>query len=207
MKPLRAVCLAAAILTMAGCRGQLSQEPPVHLNPNMDSQPRYDAQAESAFFADMRTMRTPPKGTVAVGHLHEDDALERGTDASGQVLAHIPVEVDRALLDRGEERYGIYCQPCHDPLGTGAGMVGRRWPIPVPNFHDTARFGANEADPNWVSDGRIFAAITNGFSTMPSYKAQVPDARDRWAIVAYVRTLQHARNVAVADVPADKRGN
>lgn len=198
LKPVRTIILAAVLVSGLGCRGQRSPEPPIHLNPNMDSQPRYDAQAESAFFADHRTMRTPPKGTVAQGFLAEDDAFERGLDANGQQLTYIPVEVTEQLLARGEDRFNIYCAPCHDPLGTGNGMVGRRWPIPVPNFHDQARFAA-------VSDGQIFGAITNGFSTMPSYRAQIPNAQDRWAIVAWVRTLQRARNASMDDVPADKR--
>lgn len=197
LKPLHAACLAAAMLSFAGCRGQRSPEPPVHLNPNMDSQPRYDAQAESAFFADSRTMRTPPKGTVSAGHLHEDPAVELGVDANGDHLTYIPIEVDEALLDRGQNRYNIYCMPCHDPLGTGNGMVARRWPIPLPNFHDQARMGA-------VTDGQIYSAILNGFSTMPSYRAQLRDPRDRWAVVAWVRTLQRAREATESEVPADK---
>lgn len=194
----RAMCLAAALISLAGCRGQRSSEPPVHLNPNMDSQPRYDAQAESAFFADARTMRSPPKGTVPVGFLHADDALERGVDVAGQPLTYIPVEVTGELLARGEDRFNIYCAPCHDPTGSGAGLVGRRWSVPVPDFHDKARF----AD---VTDGRIFAAVTNGFSTMPSYRSQLPSAQDRWAVVAWVRTLQQARDATVADVPEAQR--
>lgn len=193
-----AILASLTMVAASGCRGQVSEQPPVHLNPNMDSQPRYDGLAESAFFADHRVARTPPKGTVPVGHLDEDDAIHRGLDSAGEQVALIPIQVDAALIDRGEKKYAVYCAPCHSSVGDGQGLVGKRWPFPVPSFHDQARFDG-------VSDGRIYSAIYNGYNSMPSYRFQIPDAQDRWAVVAYVRTLQRARDAAIAEVPPADR--
>lgn len=137
-----------------------------------------------------RAMRTPPAGTVAVGHLKNDDHLYRGRGAHGRLLDELPASIPLTpqLLDRGEERYNIYCQPCHDYVGTGNGIVARRGggftgKKPV-NFH-TDYYRA-------MPLGHFYDVVTNGKGTMQSYAAQIP-VKDRWAIAVWVRTLQQSR--------------
>jgi cytochrome c553 len=187
--------LASAVLV--SCRGQEMSEPPVHLNPNMDSQPRYDPQSTSKFFEDRRTMRTPVDGTIARGTLNENEAYTEGCE-DGHFAMKAPVHFTPDVLKRGQERYNIYCTPCHDKTGYGEGLVIQRgYPKPI-NFHeDYARH---------MPDGQMYSAITHGVRNMPSYAAQIPMA-DRWAIVAYVRALQFSQAATVEDVPADMRGS
>lgn len=185
-KPSVALCL---LLASGACRGQTSTEPPIVPLRNMFDQDRYDPQAESAFFPDHRTMRMPVEGTVAREH-ELDSELGQGrlADDSGYVLEIPKPVVERfggmpTLLDRGQERYNVYCRPCHDGTGHGQGMVVTRagWQPPPPSFHqDRIR---------QMPDGQLFATITHGVRIMPSYGARIPIA-DRWAIVSYVRALQ-----------------
>lgn len=196
---LRVMALSLALTALMACRGQPSELPPVHLNPNMDTQEKYKAQSKSYFFEDHRTMRTPPEGSVARGFLKEDDVYFRGKEGDAFV-AHAPVEVDAALMARGQERYNIYCAPCHGLTGNGYGIVPTRIiktsPWPATSYHEDRIRN--------MPDGEIFNVITNGVRTMPSYKNQVPEA-DRWAIVAYVRALQRSQMASLEDVPAEKR--
>jgi mono/diheme cytochrome c family protein len=188
--------MSAALVAAAaggGCRGDLSSEPPIHLNPNMDHQQKYLPQAPSPLFADGRAMRPEVPGTVARGELHEDDHLYRGL-VGGKPAETLPVKLDEALLHRGEQRFNIYCAPCHDGAGTGDGIVVRRGMLPPPKFDDD-RLRA-------MPVGQIFGVITHGVRNMPSYAAQIP-VEDRWAIVAYVRALQVSRHARLADVPAE----
>lgn len=195
------LCLFALAAAVAGCQGNRSDLPPVHLIQNMDFQARFDAQEENDFFKDVdcaravnhdckgRAMRTPPPGTVAVGFLKDDDELHRGRGADGRLFDRLPasVKLDAALLDRGRERYNIYCQPCHDESGGGKGIA-------------TLRGGGFKVAPANLHDPRLRAmplayfydVITNGKGTMLPYAAQIP-VKDRWAITAWVRTLQAAR--------------
>lgn len=182
-RPLRAV-LAGLVLVAAGCRGMTSSQPPIHLNPNMDRQPKYRPQAESAFFYDGATMRAPVPGTVARGELREDPALFEGKDAAGAELVKSPLPASEELLARGAERYRIYCQPCHDREGDGKGILFQRASVPTASFHSEKLRAA--------SDGRLFDVITNGQGLMPAYRWPIPPA-DRWAIVAHVRELQRLR--------------
>lgn len=191
----RLLVLVLGLGAFVACRGQVSEQPPVHLNPNMDTQEKYKAQSESKFWADKRTMRTPVEGTVGRGMLKEDDAYFRGKVGEAFV-ATIPVEVDAAMMARGQERFNIYCAPCHDQTGSGKGLVSTRGLVPIPSYHDD-RIRA-------MPDGELFNAITNGVRTMPSYRHQVPES-DRWAIVAYIRALQRAQMASLDDVPAEKR--
>ena len=116
-----------AALAGAGCRGWTSSRPPIHLNPNMDHQPKYRPQAESDFFYDGAAMRVPVEGTVARGELWEDRAFYEGDDAEGNDVATSPGgDRPRSVLARGAERYQIYCQPCHDPGGDGKGIFFER---------------------------------------------------------------------------------
>jgi mono/diheme cytochrome c family protein len=163
---------------------------------DMHDQPRYKPLARSDFFNDDRSARPLVAGTVARGRLPGDAALETGKTGTAFVAA-VPVPIDLKLLKRGEQRYRIYCSPCHGQVGRGDGMVVRRGYRPPPSFH-IDRLRAQPA-------GYFFDVITAGFGAMPDYAAQVSVA-DRWAIVAYVRALQLSQNATVADVPAERRG-
>lgn len=176
-----AVCL---ILGTAGCRGCTSSQPPIHVNPSMDHQPKYLPQAESEFFYDGSAMRQPVPGTVARGELREDTALYEGKDGTGTVITTSPVQTTPQLLARGADRYHIYCEPCHDPQGDGKGILFVRGNIPTASFHADTFKGA--------TDGHIFDVITNGLGLMSGYKWPI-SPEDRWAIVAHVRELQRLR--------------
>lgn len=172
---------------LAGCRGETSRETPIVPIRNMYDQPKYSMQHESAFYPDHRTMRPPPEGVVSrEEEWDETIASGRMDDDSGYVLT-IPEQVVEqgggmdALVKRGQDRFGIYCTPCHDRTGSGDGMAVRRGMMKPPSFHqDRLRH---------APDGQIFATISNGIRNMPAYGPQIP-VRDRWAIVSYVRALQ-----------------
>lgn len=189
-----------AILLVAsfGCtRGRPTENTPIHLNPNMDRQQKYLPQSESKFFVDGMTMRKPVAGTVARGELHEDNAYWRGRDDIDSVIAKIPIPVTMQLIERGQQRFNIYCSPCHGRTGDGRGIVVQRGLLPPPSFHDERL--------RKVGDGHIFDVISNGIRNMPSYRAQIP-VDDRWAIVSYFRALQRSQNASINDVPAEMRG-
>jgi mono/diheme cytochrome c family protein len=175
---------------LAGCRGQTSEESPVAILRNMYQQPRYNPQARSTYFKDGRTMRPPVEGSVAREvETNPITGEGRTVDGTGFVDTIPPAVVQRVgdmnrLVNRGQDRYGIYCVPCHGGLGDGAGMVPTVSLVPAirpPTFHDDRL--------RHVPDGQIYATIRNGIRNMPSYRGQIPVA-DRWAIVAYVRALQ-----------------
>jgi mono/diheme cytochrome c family protein len=183
-----------SLVALAGCaRGCTSSRPPIHLNPSMDDQPKVRAQAASSFFYDGAAMREPVPGTVAIGGLKEDTAFFTGKGADGQFVATIPHPVDDALLARGRERYGIYCQPCHDARGDGRGILFQRGNVPTATFHQEKVLK--------YPDGQIFDVITNGVGLMSGYRWPITPA-DRWAIVAYVRVMQRERQARAAAAPA-----
>lgn len=172
----------AVVAFMVGCRGAPKEKSPIHLIRDMDDQPKYKAQSENHFFADGITMRTPPDGTVARGELREDDRFYLGRSKDGSFVRTSPVAETDESLARGEERYGIYCTPCHGTAGDGKGpIMNYAYPIPPTSVH--------EQRVTAMPDGEIFHIISNGIRNMPSYKEQIPVA-DRWHIVAYVRQLQ-----------------
>lgn len=193
---------------LAGCRGTPSAEPPVHLNPNMDTQDKYKAYRESSFFADGRAMRDPAEGTVPRGFERASDHYWRGQNERGDWVERLPsctgddttdcVDVNIALLERGQGRFNIFCAPCHDDAGYGKGAVALREAglPPVPSYHDATR-------PH-LPLGQIFHIISHGERgpgsplTMAGYAAQIPVA-DRWAIAAYVRALQRSQNAKPGD--------
>jgi mono/diheme cytochrome c family protein len=190
--------LLLATLVLAGCRGSLSEKPPIHINPNMDWQERFDPQEsiDRAVFADGRAMRPPVEGTVARGFLKEDVAFHEGRDVSGAFVAANVVPITDELLVRGQERYEIFCTPCHGGAGDGRGiiMVGNDGSgygyVPAPTFHqDRLR---------QVEDGYLYSVVKNGIRNMPGYAQQIPVA-DRWAIVAYVRALQLSQSATAAE--------
>jgi mono/diheme cytochrome c family protein len=181
----RAEILALVLLALgaAGCRQEMAD------------QPAYRPLQYSDFWGDARSERDPVPGTVARGQLKEDDAYFTGT-RNGEFVNVVPRTVDRKLLERGRERFDIYCAPCHDRLGEGRGMVVRRGFPQPPSLHlDRLR----EAKP-----GYVFDVITRGFGRQPDMAAQIPVA-DRWAIVAYVKVLQYSQNAPLSAVPAADR--
>jgi mono/diheme cytochrome c family protein len=168
---------------MAGCR------------QDMHDAPRYDPLEASPVFADGSSARPLVAGTVARGELNSDELLETGA-LNGQPADLFPFVMTRADVDRGEERYNIYCAPCHGRLGDGDGMVIQRgFQRPPPSYHSDRLRQAPA--------GTFFAAMTNGFGAMQDYRAQI-SADDRWRIVAYVRALQLSRHATAADVPASE---
>ena len=190
--------LGALVLTslvaVSGCaRGCTSSRPPIHLNPSMDDQPKVRPQTASDFFYNGASMREPVPGTIPIGGLQEDGAFFTGKGADGQFVATIPETVDEALLERGRQRYTIYCQPCHDARGDGRGILYQRANVPTATFHQEKILK--------YADGQIFDVITNGVGLMPSYRWPIPPA-DRWAIIAHVRELQREQLARAAAVPA-----
>jgi mono/diheme cytochrome c family protein len=170
---------------------------------DMHDQPKYEAYEGSDFFADSLANRVQVEGTVPRGFLNEDEALygipkgdPKDSTQAKTYLASFPFSISAKMLDRGEERFNIYCAPCHAQTGMGDGMVVRRGYRKPPSLHqDRLR---NE------KVGYFFDVITNGFGVMPSYADQIP-VRDRWAIVAYIKALQLSQNANYADIPQDKQ--
>ncbi len=196
--PANVLLVVAALLAVPACRGWTSESPPVHLNPNMDTQEKLKPFRDSDFFADGRAMRPIPEGTVARGMRHvadeftasQNDHYAQGT-VGGAVATTLPAElvVDERTILRGHERYDVYCAPCHDRVGDGKGTVAARLAIKPPSFHDE-RIKS-------MPIGKIYQAITHGVNppNMPSYATQIP-VSDRWAIALYMRALQKAKDPA-----------
>jgi hypothetical protein len=175
--------LMVSLLLLVGCR------------QDMHDQPRYEAFEASDFFDDGRASRPLVEGTVAQGQLHLDEAFFTGK--RGETLVDsLPVPLTRDLLERGQERYNIYCSPCHDRVGTGQGMVVRR------GFRRPAAFHIDRLREAPI--GYFFEVITQGFGAMMDYAAQV-SPEDRWAITAYIRALQLSQHATLADVPVEGR--
>lgn len=177
-----ALALCAA-LALVGCRN------------DMQRGPRYDPLTPNEFFPNGAASRPLVEGTVARGQLRADTVFYTGK-ANGQFVDTMPIPVTAELLDRGEQRYNVYCSPCHSVLGDGDGMVVRRGLKQPPSYHDVRL--RNERD------GYFFDVITNGFGQMQDYSAQIAP-RDRWAIVAYIRALQLSQGASVEDVAAEDR--
>jgi len=192
-----AVMLGIPLLA-GGCWGMTHEEPPIHFQQNMDHQERGEAQERNDFFADGRAMRLPPKGTVAVGHLAESDHLYRGVGTDGMLATTLPegILLSEALLDRGRDRYAIYCAPCHGLAGYGDGPATRRgggMSVMPAHLH----LPRLQEEPL----GHLYRVMTYGQGQMKSYAAQVPVA-DRWAIAAWVRVLQVSHLAKETDLPA-----
>ena len=199
----RLSALALAAVALAGCRGMTSEAPPIHPNLNMDYVQRFEAQEANPLFADGAAQRQPVAGTVARGQLRTDAnaPFYYGRSADGAYVAETPIEVTPALMERGQERYDIFCTPCHGIAGDGRGIVavgngGEGYGFVVPSYH-TEALQARE-------DGYLYDVIANGINTMPSYGHEIAPA-DRWAIVAYVRALQRSQAAAPTDLPETER--
>jgi len=164
---------------------------------DMHDQPKYIPLRPSEFFLDGRSARPLIEGTIARGHLNEDTAYYTGKGVDGKPVKEFPFPVTKEVILRGQQRFNIYCTPCHDRTGNGNGMIVRRGYRRPPTYHsDRLR-----EQPN----GYLFDVITNGFGAMPDYAAQI-QPQDRWAIVAYIRALQLSQQASINDVPADARG-
>lgn len=204
--------LTALVIRVMGTRGTVSDRRPLMVFSDMDFQPRYNPQAAGPFFADGRAMRTPPVGTVPFGgadyasdagsprqnpdFLREDDAYYRGKQGNAWVTAN-PLRVDMELLRRGQERFGIYCSPCHGATGTGNGVMVQYGMVGVASITDALHA--------LMPDGQFFDVISNGKGRMMPYGSQIK-VRDRWAIIAYVRALARSQNAGLSDVPESIRG-
>ena len=158
---------------------------------DMHNQPKYRPLRATTFFADGSSARPLVEGTVARGTLQDDTAFFTGKVGT-TLVKEMPLAVDQQLLDRGEERFNIFCTPCHDATGTGRGMVVQRGYRQPPSFHEDRLRNADA--------GHFFDVMTNGFGAMPDYRMQLA-ARDRWAVVAYIRALQLSQRTDKADVP------
>jgi mono/diheme cytochrome c family protein len=176
--------MLSALLLLSACRQQMAH------------QPRYEPLEESAFFPDHRSARPLPIGVIARGFLDEDEHLYTGR-VNGQLATTFPFEITADILARGQDRYTIFCTPCHDQVGNGNGMAVRRgFRRGPPSFHiDRLR----EAPP-----GHFYDVVSNGFGAMNDYAAQIKP-RDRWAIVAYIRALQFSQNANIQDLAAQDR--
>jgi mono/diheme cytochrome c family protein len=162
---------------------------------DMRDQPRYDLFEASDFFADGQAARPRVEGTIARGELAADDPFATGREGGGFVQ-DIPVELNAALLKRGQQRFDIYCAVCHAPTGSGNGMIVQRGFRHPPSLHDPRLRAAPV--------GHFFDVITHGFGAMPSYRAQIPPA-DRWAIIAHLRVLQRSQHATLDDVPPEEQ--
>ena len=157
----------------------------------MHNQPKYRPLRASAFFENASSARPLVEGTIARGTLQTDTAFFTGKNGA-MLVSELPFPVTQAVLDRGQERYNIYCTPCHDATGNGNGMVVQRGYPKPPSYHiDRLR---------QIEAGYFFDVMTNGFGRMPDYRAQITP-RDRWNIVAYIRALQLSQHAATSDVP------
>ncbi len=171
------------LIVLAGCR------------QDMHDQPRFKPLAKSDFFSDMRSARAPVDGTVARGQLHEDTYFYTGK-VGNKPGDYMPFPVNEQVLARGQERFNVYCSPCHSRLGDGKGMIVQRGFTPPPSYH-TDRLRRAPL-------GYFYDVITNGFGAMPEYASQIPP-QDRWDIVAYIRALQLSQNATQAEVPAGQK--
>tara|TARA_B100001250_G_scaffold411925_1_gene441810 strand:+ start:2290 stop:2898 length:609 start_codon:yes stop_codon:yes gene_type:complete len=190
--------LLLSIFFLSGCfRGAKFEEPPIHLNPNMDNQQKYRSLEESYFFEDGSTMRTPIEGTIARGQYDENASRLTGKNEDGSYLVNNPVALSAEVLDRGEERFNIYCIVCHSQVGNGKGIITQYdYPVIPANLHDERI----RTQP----DGEMYNTIRYGLRSMPAYGYQI-EADDVWSIVHYVRALQRSQNATFEDLPKDEQ--
>jgi len=180
MKKMMLLGAVSALAFAAGCR------------QDMQDQPKFFPQRSTTFYPDGRSVRPQVEGTVARGQLHEDTYFYSGmVDGKEGDMMPFPVTMD--VLQRGQERFNIYCSACHSRVGNGAGMIVDRGYKPAGNFHDTRLLAAPL--------GHFFNVMSNGYGAMPDYAAQLAPA-DRWAVAAYIRALQLSQNAKPTDVAA-----
>jgi mono/diheme cytochrome c family protein len=183
MRKFACAVAALATLSLAGCRS------------DMHVQPRYNPLDQSEFFEDGRSARPAVPGTVARGQLRIDEHLYTGK-VNGVPVDSFPFPVTPKVLERGRERYNIYCTPCHGYTGEGRGMIVQRG-FPQPPSYDIDRL-------RQAPVGYLYGVITHGYGAMYSYAARIPP-EDRWAVVAYIRALQMSQHATINDVPEPER--
>jgi mono/diheme cytochrome c family protein len=180
--------LAFGLLGMAGCR------------QDMQNQPKFVPQRGTEFFADHRSARPQVENTVARGELHDDSYFYTGTVMSANGYREekdlLPFPATMAVLEKGQERFNIYCTPCHSRVGNGLGAIVQRGFKPAGNLNDQVR----RAQPL----SHYFYVMTHGYGAMPDYSAQLAP-EERWAVAAYIRALQLSQNATEADVPAGEK--
>ncbi len=175
--------LLSALIVLTGC------------GRNMYDQARYEPYDASPMFEDGTSSRLLPEGTVSRSRGEVSEVFFTGQGENG-LATELPLELTEAVLQRGQERYNIYCSPCHNYSGNGEGMIVQKGFVQPTSFHDPRLKAAPV--------GYFFQVITNGFGRMYSYASRVPP-EDRWAIAAYIRTLQYSQAAPVADLPEDVR--
>jgi mono/diheme cytochrome c family protein len=181
------------VVSLAGLRGCVSRQPPLEIYSDMKRQPKLRPQTANPFFADQMSSRLPVPGTIPRGAPYADAPVNTGRRLGAtNWLETGPLPVTAQLLTRGQERYLIFCAPCHSPVGDGNGINIRYGMIRAANYHDRRLVR--------MADGEIFNTLSNGKNLMAAYGSQVAIA-DRWAIVAYIRALQRSRLGTLEDVP------
>lgn len=199
-----------ATVSILGFRGATSTKPPLEVFPDMDRQARYKPQAENEFFADGRNDRPVPAGTVARGNYFNqvevfsedfedtrlgDTVFNQGKNADGSFVAKLPLDVTYELIEQGKEKYDIFCAACHGAAGDGNGVT-KAYGVLAANYHDDRL--RNE------TDGYLFDVITNGKGLMLPFNDRITP-EERWAIVLYVRALQHSQNANAEELTAAQR--
>lgn len=174
---------SASVLALTGCQQKMA------------TQPYYQPLEENTFFADGRASRPIEPHTVSRGDLRDDDSLYTGK-VDGEMVTEFPISITEEVIARGQNRFNIYCAPCHSKLGDGNGMIVQRGVSRPPSFMDSRLTTAPV--------GHLYDVITNGYGRMYSYNQQIP-VLDRWAIVSYVRVLQQAGTATLDDVPPAER--
>ena len=181
----RLLLIVAACGFLAACR------------QDMHDAPRYEPLEASTFFADGRSSRMPIVNTVARGQLREDRHLYEGI-VDGKPADTFPMPVTEQVMARGQERFNVFCAPCHGRTGEGDGMIVQRGFRKPPSYHEDRL--------RMAPVGYFFDVMTHGFGAMQDYSAQLPVA-DRWAVAAFIRALQFSQRATVDDVPADRRAD
>jgi mono/diheme cytochrome c family protein len=182
-----------AVVGVAGFRGSISRKPPIEVFPDMDRQWKLRPQEPNRFFANKRSSQPFVEGTIARGTPYQDIPLNTGRVTGSTNWVEIsPIEITEAVMERGKQRYDIYCTPCHGAAGDGKGITSKYGMVAVANFHDARLIS--------MTDGEIFNTITYGKNLMGPYGANIK-IEDRWAVIAYLRALQRSRLSTMDDVP------
>jgi len=184
-----------AVVSILGFRGGSFTKPPLEVFPDMDDQSKYKPQGTSTFFADGRTDRLPVSGTVARGLLKDDEFLHFGKNGDDWAKG-FPMSVTEDFVNRGKDRYGIYCAVCHGGVGDGNSVTKPRGMAIVASYHDDRLRD--------MPEGELFNTITNGKGLMGYYRDKLT-VEDRWAVIAYMRVLQRSQNASIDDVPQANR--
>ena len=199
------------VMAVAGKRGSTSRKPPIEIFSDMDRQAKLRPQTYAEFFPDHMSSRLPVAGTIARSrpyviegkeiYPYEDNPVNTGKiPGTTNFVQIIPLPVTARLMERGQQRFNIYCSPCHGAQGDGKGITTKLGMAVIANLHD----GAPPRRVVQQPDGEIFNTITYGKTLMGAYGGVIP-VEDRWAIIAYVRALQRSQLATIEDVPADER--